>query len=178
MASFFVHKGQTGRIMKSSLQLFTTSRQRYALLLAITCCSILVTQKTQAQDYRLGLGIRLSNSTPTINSSFSGKYFIHERSAVEGLVSWGSRFGVGALLELHQSFAGAQGLRWFYGVGPYVGWQDSETYLGPMGVLGLDYKFPNAPVNLSIDWKPELDIIPEINFVPDAFALTVRFTLK
>jgi hypothetical protein len=151
------------------------------ITLIIACAGMLLfcnRQTASAQDYRLGLGIRLSNATPTLNSSFSGKYFISERSAVEGLVSFGSRFGVGALLELHQNFAGTPGLRWFYGAGGYVGWQDKETYFGPTGILGLDYKFPNAPVNLAIDWKPELDIIPDINFVPDAFAFTIRFTLN
>jgi hypothetical protein len=39
-----------------------------------------------------------------------------------------------------------------------------------------DYKFTNIPLNLSLDWKPELDIIPDINFVLDAFALSARFT--
>jgi hypothetical protein len=155
--------------------------KRLTLFFTITALLFVSSQQSSAQnapDYRLGLGIRLSNSTPTLNNSFSGKYFITDRSAVEGLVSFGSRFGVGALLEIHQPFASASGLRWFYGAGAYVGWQDSETYLGPTGVLGLDYKFTNAPINLSLDWKPELDIIPDINFVPDAFALTVRFTLK
>ena len=152
--------------------------KRITLLFTVTCLFVFISQRSTAQDYRLGLGVRLSNSTPTLNSSFSGKYFITDRSAVEGLVSFGSRFGMGALLEIHQPFASAPGLRWFYGAGAYVGWQDSETYLGPTGVLGLDYKFANAPINLSLDWKPELDIIPDINFVPDAFALTVRFTLK
>jgi len=33
-----------------------------------------------------------------------------------------------------------------------------------------------AHVAFHLDWKPELDIIPKINFVPDAFALTARFT--
>jgi hypothetical protein len=153
--------------------------KRITLLFTITCLFVFISQRSTAQDdYRLALGLRLSNSTPTLNSSFSGKYFITDRSAIEGLVSFGSRFGMGALLEIHQPFASAPGLRWFYGVGAYVGWQDSETYLGPTGVLGLDYKFSNAPINLSLDWKPELDIIPDINFVPDAFALTVRFTLR
>lgn len=151
--------------------------KRILLLCGITGLLTLFAHRSSAQDYRLGLGVRLSNSTPTLNSSFSGKYFVTERSAVEGLVSFGSRFGLGALLELHQDFNSAPGLRWFYGAGAYVGWQDSETYLGPTGVLGLDYKFANAPINLTLDWKPELDIIPDINFVPDAFALTVRFTL-
>lgn len=134
----------------------------------------------QAQDYRMALGIRLSNSTPTLNNSVSGKYFITDRSAIEGLVSFGSRFGLGGLLEIHNPL-NVQGLRWYYGAGGYVGFQkdhlnETQTYLGPTGVIGLDYKFSNVPVNLSVDWKPELDIIPDINFVPDAFALSVRFT--
>lgn len=152
--------------------------RQLTLLITITSCCLLVHQRVAAQDYRWGFGLRLSNSSPTINTSVTGKYFIHEKSAVEGLVSFGSRFGMGALLELHHTIPGAEGLRWFYGAGPYIGWQDNRTYAGPMGVLGLDYKFPTAPVALSIDWKPELDISPEINFVPDAFALSVRFTLK
>ncbi|MFT3824047.1 MAG: hypothetical protein QM731_09005 [Chitinophagaceae bacterium] len=134
--------------------------------------------KVHAQDYRLGVGIRLSNATPTLNNSFSAKYFVTERSAVEGLISFGSRFGIGGLLELYKPFASAPGLSWFYGGGAYVGFEDHDTYLGPTGIIGLDYKFNNIPLNLSIDWKPELDIIPDINFVPDAFAVTVRFTLK
>jgi hypothetical protein len=128
-----------------------------------------------AQNYRFGLGIRLSNSTPTLNNSITGKYFITDKTAVEGLVSFGSRFGLGGLLEIHRPFS-VEGLSWLYGGGAYVGFQDNNTYLGPTGILGLDYKFNNVPLNLTLDWKPELDIIPDINFVPDAFALSLRFT--
>ena len=130
-----------------------------------------------AQDYRLGLGVRLSNSIPTLNNAVSGKYFVTDRSAVEGIISFGSRFGLGGLLEIHNPL-NIEGLRWVYGAGAYVGFEDKKTYLGPTGILGLDYKFADVPINLSLDWKPELDIIPDINFVPDAFALSVRFTLK
>ena len=131
----------------------------------------------KAQDYRFALGVRLSNSSPTLNNSISGKYFITDKSAVEGLVSFGSRFGMGALLEIHKPL-NVEGLRWYYGAGAYVGFESGDTYLGPTGAIGLDYKFKTAPINLSLDWKPELDIIPDINFVPDAFGLTVRFTFK
>ena len=133
--------------------------------------------QVSAQDYRFGVGVRLSNATPTLNNSITGKYFITERSAIEGLVSFGSRFGVGGLLEIYKPF-NVQGLSWFYGGGAYVGFEDGDTYLGPTGIIGLDYKFTNVPLNISVDWKPELDIIPDINFVPDAIALSVRFTLK
>lgn len=151
--------------------------QRISLALLITGMLLCFAQHASAQDYRFGAGLRLSNSSPTINSSVTGKYFVTNRSAVEGLVSFGSRFGMGALLEIYQPFA-AEGFSWFYGGGVYVGFQDKQTYLGPQGILGLEYTFKNAPINLSLDWKPELDIIPDVNFVPDAFALSVRFVIK
>ena len=151
------------------------------LLLAILSAAFVFNASAQSEvaspDYRFGLGVRLSNSSPTINNSITGKYFVTDRSAVEGLLSFGSRFGLGALLEIHKP-TNIDGLKWFYGAGAYVGFETGDTYLGPTGILGLDYKFTNVPINLSIDWKPELDIIPDINFVPDAFALSVRFTLK
>ena len=138
---------------------------------------VFFTSKVSAQDYRFALGIRLSNATPTLNNSITGKYFVTDRNAIEGIVSFGNRFGVGALLEFHRPFNVA-GLSWFYGAGAYVGFEDKKTYLGPTGILGLDYKFTNIPLNLSLDWKPELDILPDINFVPDALAFSVRFTFK
>ncbi|HUQ67166.1 MAG TPA: hypothetical protein VM101_13475 [Flavitalea sp.] len=149
----------------------------FVLLSAGIVVKVSAQTEVPSPAYRFALGVRLSNSTPTLNNSISGKYFVTDRSAVEGLISFGSRFGVGALLEIHKP-TNINGLKWFYGAGAYVGFENSNTYLGPTGILGLDYKFSNVPINLSLDWKPELDIIPDINFVPDAFALSVRFTLK
>jgi hypothetical protein len=134
--------------------------------------------RASAQDYKFALGIRFSTPAPTLSNSVSVKYFINERDAIEGLVSFGTRFGMGGLFEIHQPIGSVPSLTWFYGGGGYVGFQYGLTYLGPTGVVGLDYKFSNAPVNLSLDWKPELDILPIINFVPDALGLSVRFVFK
>ena len=132
-----------------------------------------------AQDYKVAIGIRLSSAAPTLSNSVSVKYFMNERNALEGLISFGpTRFGIGGLFEIHQLIGNVPAFTWFYGGGAYVGFQSGNTYLGPTGVIGLDYKFQNAPINLSLDWKPELDIIPGINFVPDAFAVSARFTFK
>lgn len=144
----------------------------FGLLLLMT-----VLNTAMAQDYKFAVGVRLSNSTPTLNNSISAKYFVTEKTALEGLVSFGSRFGLGALIEIHKPFKPA-GFSWFYGGGAYIGFQDKNTYLGPTGIIGLDYKFPNIPLNLSLDWKPELDIIPKIAFIPDGFAVTARFAFK
>ncbi|RYY31425.1 MAG: hypothetical protein EOO04_01245 [Chitinophagaceae bacterium] len=142
--------------------------------------------KPTGRDYRMAIGLRLSNSIPTLNNSITGKYFVTDRSAIEGIISFGSKFGVGALLEIYKPF-NTEGLSWFYGAGAYAGFASNSdqygkgggrVFVGPTGILGLDYKFPNVPVNLSLDWKPELDIVPAINFVPDAFALSVRFAFR
>jgi len=145
-----------------------------------------VSNRLQAQDYKLAMGIRFSSASPTLNNSVSVKYFMNETDAVEGLISFGNnRFGIGGLYEKHQLIGGTPAFTWFYGGGGYLGFENRTdankvekhtTYLGPTGIVGLDYKFQSAPINLSLDWKPELDIIPSINFVPDAFALTARFT--
>ena len=129
-----------------------------------------------AQDYKVAAGLRFSTASPTINTAASIKYFFDETNAIEGLVSFGNRFGIGTLYEKHQLIGGTPAFKFFYGGGAYLGFQDNKVWAGPQGVIGLDYKFPNAPVNLSLDWKPELDILPNINFVPDAFGLTARFT--
>ncbi|MBC7902873.1 MAG: hypothetical protein H7Y27_05600 [Gemmatimonadaceae bacterium] len=129
-------------------------------------------------DYKLGLGIRLSNQTPTLSNAVSAKYFSNNGNAIEGLLSFGSHFGIGGLYEVHKPLNAIAGLKWYYGAGAYIGFGSGNTYTGPTGVIGLDYKFEKIPLNLSLDWKPELDILPKINFIPDAFGLSARFTLQ
>ena len=152
------------------------------LALIVTGSFVFASSSVQAQeynqDYKLGFGIRFSNATPTLSNSISVKYFMTNVNALEGLISFGTRFGIGGLYEIHKPLNATPGLRWFYGAGAFVGFQSGSTYLGPTGIVGLDYKFNKIPLNLSLDWKPELDIIPKINFVPDGFGLSARFTLQ
>lgn len=149
---------------------------RIITLCLICLAASMVFNHVSAQDYKLAMGIRFSSASPTLSNSVSIKYCMDEQNAVEGLISFGSRFGLGALYEKQQIIGGIPAFKWFYGAGGYVGFENHTTYVGPTGIVGLDYKFQNAPINLSLDWKPELDIAPKINFVPDAFAATVRFT--
>jgi hypothetical protein len=156
--------------MRKSLLTFT-------FILCMAFVSLLHAQE-YSPDYKIGLGIRLSSPSPTLSNSVSVKYFMPAGNAIEGLISFGTRFGIGGLYEIHRTLNATPGLKWFYGAGAYVGFQGHDTYLGPTGIIGLDYKFEKIPLNLSLDWKPELDFLPAINFVPDAFAVTARFTLQ
>ncbi len=139
----------------------------------------------QAQDYRTALGVRLSSAAPMVNNSVSIKHFITERTAIEGLLSFGDPLAIGALVEFHKPLSAA-GLTYFYGAGGYVGFvktfnsntqkTSTDPNIGAQGIVGLDYKFTNIPLNLSLDWKPELNIVNDINFEPAAVAFTARFT--
>jgi hypothetical protein len=149
---------------------------RKVTLIFLVMLSAATLNKTFSQDYKVAIGIRFSTPAPTLSNSISVKYFMNDRDAIEGLLSFGPRFGIGGLYEVHQLIGATPAFTWFYGGGAYIGAQNNVTYVGPTGVVGIDYKFQNAPINLSLDWKPELDIIPAINFVPDAFGLTARFT--
>ena len=152
-----------------------------ALFVAIGAAS-----NISAQDYKTALGIRLSSSQAMVNNSVSIKHFLNEKTAIEGLLSFGDPLSIGALVEIHKPLGGTSGIKWFYGGGAYLGFvkktntetghTSTDPNFGGMGVLGLDYKFANIPLNLSLDWKPELNLVTDINFEPAAVGFTARFT--
>lgn len=129
---------------------------------------------TNAQDYKMALGVRLSSSGAIVNNSISLKHFISQATAVEGLLTFGDPSALGVLFEVHK-FIDQSNLNWFYGAGAYVGFARRSNF-GAQGIVGLDYKFPNVPLNLSLDWKPELNIISVIFFEPATLGFTARFT--
>jgi len=156
------------------------------ILFALLLTSAFFTAQSQTTEgYKTALGVRLSSSAATVNNSISFKQFLSEKSAVEILFSFGDPLAIGAMYEVHKPFS-TQGLQWYYGGGGYLGFvktfnnntQKNETdpNFGAMGVLGLDYKFANAPLNISLDWKPELNLVSDINFEPAAIGFTARFT--
>jgi hypothetical protein len=69
---------------------------------------------------------------------------------------------------------GTPGLQWFFGGGAYVAFK-GDNVVGAMGIVGLDYTLQSVPINLSLDWKPELNLINNVNFQASAVALSVRF---
>jgi hypothetical protein len=85
------------------------------------------------------------------------------------------------LYEVYNPIGGAPGLSWYYGAGASIGSMkvkgyDGDIYLGVNGVLGLDYKFNGAPINLSLDWIPTLRLTPDTDFYSGDIGLGVRFT--
>lgn len=153
--------------------------------ISLFIAAIAFTTTASAQAYKTGVGVRLSSAQAMVNNSISLKHFMNEKSAIEVLFSFGDPLAIGALYEIHKPFS-TEGLQWFYGGGGYLGFvktwnpnknkNETDVNVGAMGVLGLDYKFVNLPLNLSLDWKPELNLVSDINFEPAAIGFTARFT--
>jgi hypothetical protein len=134
------------------------------------------TNLVKAQGYKAALGVRFSTGDALVNNSISFKYFLNQKTAVESLICFGDPFALGFLLEQHKPVLGDQ-FSFVYGGGLYIGFSGDRVF-GLHGILGLDYKMPSIPINLSLDWKPELTAVKLFSFEPAALGLTARFTIK
>ena len=126
--------------------------------------------------YKNSLGVRLGSSVPTVKSGITYKHFLDNHNAIEGILSFGDGTAICALYEIHKPINAVENLQWFIGAGGYVGFNNSSSNLGAAGIVGLDYKFTNVPLNISLDWKPELNIISKVGFESSGVGFSARFT--
>lgn len=118
-----------------------------------------------SQDYKTALGVKFYPGAVSL------KHFIKPNAALEGLgYFWNRGARITGLYEFHGDINGAEGLKWYVGPGAHVGFYNSKygggSSFGVDGVLGLDYKFKGAPINVSVDWQPSF----EFNGAYDGFS--------
>jgi hypothetical protein len=141
----------------------------------------LTTTNVKAQNYKNAIGGRFGSY-----NGVSFKTGLNKGAMLELIGNFRSSGGVNyvqltGLYEVYNPIKGAEGLNWYYGGGASVGSMkvkgfDGDVYLGLNGVLGLDYKFQGAPINLSLDWIPTLRLTPDTDFYSGDVGLGVRFT--
>lgn len=129
-------------------------------------------------EYRTAVGIRLGPNSPAISTGITLKHFLDERHALEGILGLTNGVGICGLYEWHHAIPSVDKLQWFIGAGGFLAFRDSETLLGAAGIVGLDYKFPEIPLNLTLDWKPELNFINDVGYDGTGIGLSVRFTIN
>jgi hypothetical protein len=131
--------------------------------------------------YKQAIGIKFPGGL-----SLTYKKFVTDTHSIEGqLTSWNKGFRMAGLYEFNfYTFNDVEGLAWFVGPGVHVGfWKDqySKDYnsyadLGIDGIIGLDYKFKNIPINVSADWEPAVTLVGSAGFTPAYGGLAVRYT--
>ena len=98
-------------------------------------------------------------------------------------------FQLTILNEKYTPFANAENLTWYIGYGGHFNlW--SERYklnnpsksagvaVGVDGMLGLDYKLKNTPINLSVDIQPAFNFVGATYFDLGWGGIGIRYTLK
>jgi len=144
------------------------------LLLLLVVFSFSLTTKAQNESsYKNAIGVRLGSNVPAIKSGITYKHFIGN-NALEGILSFGDGVGICGLYEIHKPLS-TENLQWLIGFGGYVNFS-SDSKVGAAGIIGLDYKFSNIPLNLTVDWKPELNIITKVGFEASGVGFSARFT--
>jgi hypothetical protein len=142
--------------------------------------------QNETSSYNTALGVKVWGN----GGGISVKHFIGDNHALEGIgYFWSGGIRVTGLYEFHFDIAGAPGLKWYVGPGAHVGFYNdkyydpnysngngSGAYIGIDGVLGLDYKFTGAPINLSIDWQPSFEFGSNRGFVNSWGGLGIRYT--
>jgi hypothetical protein len=144
--------------------------KRLLTVLLISGAFVMASGQANAQsmgsDYQTALGLKF------FPGAISIKHFVDDRDALEGLgYFWDHGFRFTGLYEIHAPIAGAPGLKWYIGPGAHVGvysdawYNDGHVYnsgavsFGLDGVLGLDYKINQAPIDVSLDFQPSLEIL-------------------
>ncbi|MEI8060488.1 MAG: hypothetical protein WCG67_10045 [Ferruginibacter sp.] len=146
-----------------------------SLLLFVVTFTISLSIKAQDNGYKDAIGVRLGSSVPAIKSGITYKHFIGN-NAIEGILSFGDGVGFCGLYEIHKPLGNTENLQWLVGFGGYVGLNNSTSNVGAAGILGLDYKFAQIPLNITLDWKPELNIVTKVGFESSGIGFSARFT--
>ncbi|HSR39549.1 MAG TPA: hypothetical protein VLL95_11590 [Phnomibacter sp.] len=157
---------------------------RLSIIAAVVMLPIFTIEKTQAQAtgyaYKTAAGFKFHPTAVTI------KHFVKSNAAIEGLgYFWRNGFRATGLYEWHGNFTGAAGLKWYVGGGAHIdSWNEKyrdeyrpegRAAAGLDGVLGLDYKFKGAPINLSLDWQPSVTFIGAHYSTTDWVGVAIRF---
>ncbi len=139
----------------------------------------LASQAQKGSDYTTALGVKVWDG-----GGISFKHFTGGSNKAIELIGyfWNQGTRITGLYEIHAPISGAGNLQWYVGPGAHIGFYNTKygdgSFAGIDGVLGLDYKFSNAPINISLDWQPSFEFGTNRGFYGSWGGLGIRYTFK
>jgi len=123
------------------------------------------------QNYTFSAGLKFGG----YENGISGKYFIADNTALEGVLGFrNSGVVITGLYELNQEAFNVPALKFYYGFGGHIGaigsgdyrrfgggnevYANNQILLGADGVIGLEYILPNSPIAVSLDLNPRIEL--------------------
>jgi hypothetical protein len=152
------------------------------LILFIVISSQAQSRTTNSSSYKTALGVKVWDG-----AGISLKHFFNKNAGELIGYFYGHGFRLTGLYEIHGPISGASGLQWYIGPGVHIGFYDGyhghhdyyddhvHTHIGIDGVIGLDYKFRGAPINVSLDWQPAFEF-GDGGFYGNWGGLGIRYT--
>src|SRR6476619_6505825 len=130
------------------------------LFVAVIC---LAGYEVHAQAYQTAVGAKFY----TGNGSLGGiniRHFTASNTALEGsLLFFSGGLGIEGLYEYQAPIQGVEGLHYFVGGGGMLGFgtgRGSETSFALRLTGGVDYKFEDAPIDVSLGFDPFFYLAP------------------
>jgi hypothetical protein len=173
---------QINFLIQPLLQKLQSMKKFFAVSFSILVLMLFFFQDGQAQqvkqtrpNYKNAIGVKFTPFAVTYKNFFRAR-----NRAFELLGDFDGGFRLTGLYEFHGNLNGPGNLKWYIGGGGHAGYLDrsdaSGIMLGVDGVVGLDFKFPRAPLNIALDWQPAYEFItPSFDFQGDRGGIAVRF---
>jgi hypothetical protein len=151
--------------------------KKLILPIAIFVCFTLISNRSKAQTatntdtYKTAVGLKFGG----YENGISLKYFATSDVAYEGVLGFRNHgLVITGLYEINQEAFNVPDLKFYYGFGAHIGavgkgnydringddeyYNSSHILLGADGVLGLEYILPQAPIAISLDLNPRLEL--------------------
>jgi hypothetical protein len=130
---------------------------------------------TNSSSYTNALGVKVWDG-----AGISFKHFFNSNNAGELIgYFWSQVFVSPGFLKFTAPSQGRR-VEMVYWPGVHIGFYNTKyggaSFAGIDGVLGLDYKFKGAPINMSLDWQPSFEFGDNRGFVGSWGGLGIRYT--
>ncbi len=122
--------------------------------------------------------------------ALSFKLFLAKSNAIE-VNAYLYRHSTMRLTAMYQHYMKIKPLpafRWYFGGGLHVSYASNNGAhianqaiglgVGVDGCIGVDYKFPKLPVNISFDWQPSLNLVNGFIWDEGYGGIGIRYVLK
>lgn len=104
--------------------------------------------------------------------------FAWKDSRIHADISFGDGIGMDAVYDfVVQPINAVDNLYYYLGVGLTILFGD-EFKFGAVGEVGIEYRFQNSPISLSLDYKPAIIIIETTDFLWGNFGINARYVFN
>lgn len=146
--------------------------KKILLSVGLFICSAIYIQAQDIADHAIGLRLGDNNG---FGSEISYQRKLEDSKRLEvnlGLSNGFSNLKLSGLYEwvwhLEDNF------NWYAGAGAGL-YDASGVGIFASGVVGIEYGFKNIPLQLTIDYRPEIGIIGDLDGIQSDIALSVRY---